>query len=214
MLSTLFKYNEFGVNDVQMAGKSLMAYSVGLLGFILVKILVPGFSSRKDMKTPVRFGIYAMIANMVFNFILFYPMGHVGLALATSLGAFFNASLLLKRLLKEKFYQPHQGWSGYLLRLVLANSVMAIGLYYFVDKTQWYDWQALDKIIHLAMAIILAALVYAIVLLLVGLRPHHLSSKIVEMVSLVNNKKVRKKSKKLNKRQLLKQQRSRGRKKH
>lgn len=216
MLSTLFKYNEFGINDVQMAGKSLMAYSVGLLGFILVKILVPGFSSRQDMKTPVRFGIYAMIANMVFNFILFYPLGHVGLALATSLGAFFNASLLLKRLLKEKFYQPHQGWSGYLLRLVLANSVMAIGLYYFVDKTLWYDWQALDKIIYLAMAIILAALVYAIVLLLVGLRPHHLSSKIVESVSLVNDKvrKKPKKPKKLNKRQLLKQQRSRGRKKH
>jgi len=212
MLSTLFKYNEFGINDVQMAGKSLMAYSVGLLGFILVKILVPGFSSRKDMKTPVRFGIYAMIANMIFNLILFYPLAHVGLALATSLGAFFNASLLLKRLLKEKFYQPHQGWGGYLLKLIVANGVMGIGLYYFVDKTQWYDWQALDKIIHLAMAIILAALVYAIVLLLVGLRPHHLSPKLVEIVPLVNNKKVRKKSKKLNKRQLLKQQRCRGRK--
>jgi len=213
MLSTLFKYNEFGISDVQMAGKSLMAYSVGLLGFILVKILVPGFSSRKDMKTPVRFGIYAMIANMVFNFILFYPMGHVGLALATSLGAFFNASLLLKRLLKEKFYQPHLGWSGYLLKLMLANGVMGAGLYYFVDKTQWYDWQALDKIIHLAMAIILAALVYAIVLLLVGLRPHHLSAKMIDIIPLVN-KKMRKKPKKLNKRQLLKQQRSRGRKKH
>ena len=212
MLSTLFKYNEFGVNDVQMAGKSLMAYSVGLLGFILVKILVPGFSSRKDMKTPVRFGIYAMIANMIFNFILFYPMGHVGLALATSLGAFFNASLLLKRLLKEKFYQPLQGWGGYLLKLILANGVMGVGLYYFVDKTQWYDWQALDKIIHLAIAIILAALVYAIVLLLVGLRLDHLSPNLVEIVPLAHNKKVRKKSKKLNKRQLLKRQRSRGRK--
>jgi putative peptidoglycan lipid II flippase len=213
MLATLFKYNEFGIEDVQMAGKSLKAYSVGLLGFILVKILVPGFSSRKDMKTPVRFGIFAMIANMVFNLILFYPLGHVGLALATSLGAFFNASLLLTRLLNEKIYQPARGWLGYLLKLIVANGAMAGGLYYFVDITQWYDWTAVDKIIHLAMVIILAALAYGVILVLIGFRIRHLSPQIEAFVTTLIRKKFKKPLHKLNKRQLLKQKRRRGRKK-
>ncbi len=213
LLSTLFKYDEFAIKDVQMAGKSLMAYSVGLLGFILVKILVPGFTSRKNMKTPVRFGIYAMVANMVFNLILFYPFAHAGLALATSLGAFFNAGLLLKRLLKEKFYQPLHGWVSYLSKLIIANVIMGLGLYYFVDTTQWYYWEAFDKITHLAITIILAALVYTVVLLLIGFRPRHLSPPIANL-STVIIKKIRKKPKKFNKRQLLKQQRHRGRKQH
>jgi putative peptidoglycan lipid II flippase len=64
-----------------------MAYALGLLGFILVKVLVPGFTSRKDMKTPVRFGIYAVVANMILNLVLVFPLAHAGLALATSLAA-------------------------------------------------------------------------------------------------------------------------------
>jgi len=211
MLSTLFQYNEFSINDVQHAGSSLMAYSVGLLGFILVKILVPAFSSRKDTKTPVRFGIYAMIANMVFNLVLVFPFAHVGLALATSLGAFFNASLLLKCLLKEKVYQPARGWWGYLSRISLANLGMGLGLYYFVDKTLWYQWEAFDKITHLAMAIILAALVYAIILLALGFRPAHLSP-IIDISPKVIKKSASKKRKKPNKRQQLKKHRNRGRK--
>ena len=95
MVSTLFQYHEVSAHDVHMAGRSLMAYALGLLGFILVKVLVPGFTSRKDMKTPVRFGIYAMVSNMFLNIILVFPLAHAGLALATSLGAFFNALFLL-----------------------------------------------------------------------------------------------------------------------
>jgi putative peptidoglycan lipid II flippase len=211
LLSTLFQYDEFAIEDVQMAGQSLMAYSVGLLGFILVKILVPGFTSRKDMKTPVRFGIYAMVANMGFNLILFYPLAHAGLALATSLGAFFNASLLLKRLLKAKFYQPTRGWGRYLCRLMLANSAMGGTLYYFVDKTQWYDEQAFNRIIYLAIAIISAMFIYAIILLLVGFRPRQLLAISDEIVI---NTVYKSRKKKLSKRKLLKQQRHRGRKQH
>ena len=173
MLSTLFQYNEFSRNDVIMAGRSLMAYSLGLLGFILVKILVPGFTSRKDMKTPVRFGIYAMIANMFMNVAFVFPLAHAGLALATSLGAFFNASLLLKRLLKEKVYQPSKGWRLFILRIILASEVMAVLLHKYVDTEQWNQWPATDRIMNLGMWIGIAATVYFVVLFLSGLRPKH-----------------------------------------
>jgi len=61
MLSTLFQYNEISLRDVNYAGMSLKAYSIGLLGFILIKVLAPGFILRQDMKTPVRYGVYARI---------------------------------------------------------------------------------------------------------------------------------------------------------
>ncbi len=177
MLSTLFQYDQFSRTDVVMAGKSLMAYALGLLGFILVKILVPGFSSRKDMKTPVRFGIYAMCANMLLNLALVFPLAHAGLALATSLGAFFNASLLFRRLLKEKVYKPAPGWRLFFLRVVLANSAMAAVLFHFVNTSWWFDWGAEQRAFQLLMWIAIAAAVYFIVLLLSGLRPRHLSGR-------------------------------------
>ena len=85
MLSTLFQYNEFSVGDVHNAGMSLRAHSIGLLGYILIKVLVPCFTSRQDMKTPVRYGMYAMIASLIVNVVLVFPLAHAGLALATSL---------------------------------------------------------------------------------------------------------------------------------
>ncbi len=175
MLSTLFQYNAFGWNDVLSAGLSLRAYAIGLLGFILVKILVPGFTARKDTKTPVRFGIYSMCANMMLNLIFFFPLAHAGLALATSLSAFFNALLLLKRLLKEKVYRPGKHWRIFLLRLILANEIMALLLYHFVHSPLWSDWPASERILQLVIWIGLGAVLYFIALFSAGFRLRHLS---------------------------------------
>ncbi|MDT8424421.1 MAG: murein biosynthesis integral membrane protein MurJ [Methyloprofundus sp.] len=176
MVSTLFQYNEFGAHDVIMAGRSLMAYSLGLLGFILVKVLVPGFTSRKDMKTPVRFGIYAMVANMALNLILVFPLAHAGLALATSLGAFLNASLLLFALLKSGVYLPSRDWRIYILRIILATASMTALLYHGVDIHLWLTWGLKERALNLAMWVGFGGALYALVLLLSGLRLRHLSA--------------------------------------
>ena len=102
LLATLFQYNEFGAADVYFAGLSLRAYSIGLLGYIVAKVLMPGFTSRQDVKTPLRYGIYAVLVSLVLNAAFVFPLAHAGLALATSLGAFVNAALLYKRLLRDK----------------------------------------------------------------------------------------------------------------
>ncbi|MCF6251484.1 MAG: murein biosynthesis integral membrane protein MurJ [Methylococcaceae bacterium] len=177
MLSTLFQYEEFSSSDVLLAGQSLMAYSVGLLGFILVKILVPGFTSRKDMKTPVRFGVYAMFANMGLNIALVFPLAHAGLALATSLGAFFNASLLLSKLLKDNIYKPGKSWANFMIKVIFANEIMAFFLYFCVDSNQWSEWTALDRSLNLVLWVALGGLIYAISLLIVGIRPGNLLNK-------------------------------------
>ncbi len=94
LLITLFHYGAMTDTDIQMAAMSLRAYAFGLVAFMLIKVLAPGFFARQDTKTPVKVGIIAMIANMVFNLILIWPLAHAGLALATALSAFLNAGLL------------------------------------------------------------------------------------------------------------------------
>ena len=175
MLSTLFQYNEFSVRDVHYAGMSLRAYSIGLLGYILIKVLVPGFTSRQDMKTPVRYGMYAMIVSLVLNVALVFPLAHAGLALATSLGAFFNAALLLKKLLLENVYQPARGWRLFFIRVLLASVAMAAALYCLVDASWWNQWSSGERVINLLKWIVIGFAIYTATLVLTGLRLRHLS---------------------------------------
>jgi len=176
MLSTLFQYNEFSISDVHFAGLSLKAYSVGLLGFILIKVLVPGFTSRGDMKTPVRYGIYAMLVSLGLNVVLVFPLAHAGLALATSLGAFFNAALLLIKLRRTNVYQPASGWWLFFARVALAAAAMSAVLHYLVDPAWWNDWSSSVRVLNLGKWIGIGLAIYAAVLLLTGLRLKHLSS--------------------------------------
>ena len=175
MLSTLFQYNEFSWNDVYYAGLSLKAYAVGLLGYLLIKVLVPGFTARQDMKTPVRYGFYAMLVSLGLDVVLVFPLAHAGLALATSLGAFFNAALLLYQLLKKNIYRPVKGWWVFSLRVLLASAAMSIVLYYFVDANWWNQWHSVDRVINLFKWILIGLLTYTATLVLTGLKLRDLS---------------------------------------
>ena len=173
-LSTLFQYDEFTANDVHLAGLSLKAYTVGLLGYLLIKILVPGFSSRLDLKTPVRYGLYSMFISLALN-VLAIPFAHAGLALATSLGALINAGILLKKLLCDKVYRPGSGWFAFLLRVGIASSVMAITLFYYLEISRWQSWGGLDRTFNLVKLILTGCAVYGFSLLFLGLRFRHLT---------------------------------------
>jgi putative peptidoglycan lipid II flippase len=175
ILSTLFQYEEFSEDDVLMTAWSLKAYSLGLLAFMLVKVLVPGFTSRQDMKTPVRFGIYAMVTNMTLNVMLVFQLAHAGLALATSLAAVLNSMLLLRKLLADGVFVPRPGWLAFAGRVVVANLVMGTLLYLYVNPAAWFAWSMTDRTLNLLLWIALGVLTYVAVLFLSGLRPSHLS---------------------------------------
>jgi len=179
MISTLFQYDRFSSHDAEMASRSLMTYSIGLIGFIAIKVLVPGFSSRQDLRTPVRYGLYAVIANLALNLALIFQLapigwGHAGLALATALAALFNAGLLLAKLLKERIYKPEPGWPMFLLRVALASGVMAPLLVYASNAYPWQNWPPTDRISHLALWILLGFATYLSCLTLTGLRARHM----------------------------------------
>ena len=182
MLTTLFQYGAFQGEDVRMAALSLMAYGIGLLGFMLVKVLAPGFYARQDTRTPVRFGVYSMVANMGMNLLFVVPMAmtgapgpHAGLALATSLAAFVNAGLLFRHLRREGVFVAQPGWLRFSLRLLLANGAMGLLLWWGRGTTvQWFEWGLSERALHLGGLILIAALVYFLLLLLLGVRPRML----------------------------------------
>ncbi|GAA0231744.1 MAG: murein biosynthesis integral membrane protein MurJ [Methylophaga sp.] len=161
LLMTLFQYGEFTVMDSHKASLSLMAYGLGLLPFIFIKVLAPGYYARQDTKTPVKIGIIAMISNMALNVVLMIYLDHVGLALATALSAMLNAGLLYHGLRKRSVYTPNSGWGKFSLKLLIANS----GLFVFLlllnpQHNEWVIWDAWQRAGHLFGLIVGAAVTY------------------------------------------------------
>jgi putative peptidoglycan lipid II flippase len=125
------------------------------------------------MKTPVRYGVYAMLASMLLNVVLVFPLAHAGLALATSLGAFINAGLLLHKLFKDRIYQPASGWWLFSTRIMMATVCMSLLLYFLVDASLWNHWKFADRAFNLLKAIIAGSGIYLLVLMLTGLKIQH-----------------------------------------
>ncbi|MCB1734051.1 MAG: murein biosynthesis integral membrane protein MurJ [Gammaproteobacteria bacterium] len=172
MLSTLFQHGDFDAHAVSMARLSLMAYGVGLVGFMLIKVLAPGFYSRQDTKTPVRIGMIAMGTNMVFNLILVWPLAHAGLALATTFSAFLNAGLLYRGLRRSGHFTLQPGWTGFLLRVTVAISLMGALLVWLAGDLQtWFDAHGWDRALRLIGIIVAGATTYGMALLAMGMRP-------------------------------------------
>jgi putative peptidoglycan lipid II flippase len=171
LLITLFFYGAFDALAVEMAGLSLMAYAFGLLGFILVKILAPAFYSRKDMKTPVKVAIVALVVNMILNLIFIIPFAHVGLAAATSISAFVNAGLLYWYLRKQQVFSPLSGWLKLFLQVGLATLVFVVFLLFITpDVEQWLAFDAWLRVGWLFALVIGAMIVYLGLLFSFGLR--------------------------------------------
>lgn len=182
ILSTLFQYGEFNTHDSYMSSLSLMAYSLGLPAFILIKVLAPAFYSRQDTKTPMKIAVKAMIANMFLNILFVVPMvfynyeaPHVGLALATSASAYMNAALLFYALKRQRIYQPQKGWLAFSLQLVLGNGLLAGFIIFWTPALSiWSDWTLQQRVLNLGIIICLAGLIYLTSMLIAGLRPAQL----------------------------------------
>ncbi len=175
MISTLFQYKEFSLQDVHNSALSLRAYAIGLIGYIAIRVLVSGFTSRQDIKTPMIYGLWSMGLSLVLDVLLVFSLAHAGLALATSFGALFNALMLLVKLYKDKIYCPVSGWVGFFVRVFLASIAMFVALYYSVDVDWWQQWQSTERVIQLLKWIVIGLLIYSVTLILTGLRWHHLS---------------------------------------
>src|SRR5471030_328710 len=122
---SLFQYGKRSEEHTSELQRALIAYSVGLLGIIVIKVLAPGFYAQQNIRTPVKIAIFTLIVTQLFNLVLIGPLAHAGLALAISVGACINASLLFYQLRKQQMYQPQPGWGKFGLKLVIAVLVMS-----------------------------------------------------------------------------------------
>ncbi|MGR8919503.1 MAG: murein biosynthesis integral membrane protein MurJ [Gammaproteobacteria bacterium] len=178
IITTLFAYGEFGARDVGMATRSLVAYSGGLMGFILIKVLAPGYFARQDTRTPVRVGVIAMLANAVLNLLLIVPLAHAGLALATTLSAALNAALLWRGLRRDGVYRPGGGWAGFLARVVLATAIMCAALAWWVEPAGiWLAAGVAARAVDLLFAVAGGAAIYFLALGVFGLRPRDMAAR-------------------------------------
>lgn len=175
LIAALFHYGAMTERDVFQAAAALRAYAVGVLTFMLIKVLAPGFFARQDMKTPVKIAMICMGANMAFNLILIWPLAHVGLALATSMSALLNAGLLWWGLRKAGIYQAQPGWPMFVLRLVLACAAMAgIVLWLAPGVQDWFVWGWQRKAVEMTILVVAGIAAYLVTLILAGLRIRHL----------------------------------------
>ncbi len=171
LVTTLFHYGEFGAADVLATRKAVIAYSVGLIGLIMVKVLAPGFYARQDIRTPVRIALVTLAVTQVLNFILVWPLQHAGLALAIGLGACLNAALLLRGLRRRNIYTPQPGWPGFLLKLAIAVYAMAVVLWLASGSAdEWLTASAGSRIARLAWVVLAGAATYFAALWLLGFR--------------------------------------------
>ena len=138
LVTTLFHYGAFAERDVWMTRNALMAYSIGLLGLIMVKVLAPGFYARQNIATPVRIAIFTLFATQLMNAALIVPLAHAGLALAISLGACMNAGLLYRGLRDRGVYRPEPGWGSFIARVLVAVAIMSCLLWFGSGPAAWW----------------------------------------------------------------------------
>ncbi len=171
VMATLFKSGAFTANDVLMSSRSLIAFSIGLPSFMLVKVLASGFYSKQNVRTPVKIAVISLVANVVFDIILIFPLAHSGLALACAIASIINASLLFYYLRHSKVYVPLPGWKQYFTRLFIANAAFSLVLLLFMPSIdQWIAWSRMWRVVELGAWIGVSVLIYIASLWVSGLR--------------------------------------------
>ena len=178
IIISFFQYGSFSLDDTLMSSLSLVAYSLGLPAFILMKVLLTGFFSRQDTKTPVKYGVIAVLFNIVMNVsVVIYYMkhpfegAHALLALATSLSAWIQVALLYLNLKKNKFIDD-----GIFLNQSTYKSTISCFIMLFILSIALYDvntWNQASYYIRGAMLLMyigLGSLVYFSLMYISGYR--------------------------------------------
>ena len=171
LIATLFHHGAFTDVDVLKTRDALVAYSFGLLGLILVKVLAPGFYARQNVRTPVKIALLTLFVTQALNLALIGWLKHAGLALSIGLAACVNAGLLYRGLRRHGIYAPQPGWLAFSLKLALALSIMGCALWFASgNPSQWLQWNTSIRMLRLTLIVIFGAGIYFATLWLIGFR--------------------------------------------
>ena len=171
LIATLFHHGAFTGDDVLRTREALVAYSIGLVGLILVKVLAPGFYARQNIRTPVQIALISLVATQAMNLAFVSWLQHAGLALSIGLAACLNAALLYRGLRRHDVYHPQPGWGRFAAKLAIALAVMGGGLWFGAGAdTDWLHWGLTERLARLTALTTLGAAVYFATLWALGFR--------------------------------------------
>jgi putative peptidoglycan lipid II flippase len=171
IIMILFMRGEFTQFHVVQVSFALFAYLSGLVSFMFIKVLAPGYYARQDTKTPVKIGIKAMVSNMAFNIMLAPFFGYVGLALATTLSASLNAYWLYQGLKDQNVYQLSNSAKQLIAKVVISSIVMAFVVFYLSPPFDtWLNFTFWEQIFQLFICIVSGVFCYFISVVLLGVR--------------------------------------------
>jgi putative peptidoglycan lipid II flippase len=171
LIATLFYHGEFSANDVWMTRNALVAYSAGLSGMILIKVLAPGFYARQNIKTPVKIALITLVTTQLMNLAFIIPLRHAGLALAIGLGACLNAGLLYYKLRSHQIYQPQPGWRIFMVKILAALVTMGVVLWFMSGSdASWLTIPTIERAARLTGVVAMGATSYFAMLWLLGFR--------------------------------------------
>ena len=128
VVNILFQHGKFGALETTMTARAIVAYSIGLPVYVLVKALTPNFFARGDTKTPVKYSIIVFICNMVFSILLMKPFGHVGVAFATTLAAFVSFYQYKRGLKKRGYWKFSRALNVKIFKIIFVSAIMAVAL--------------------------------------------------------------------------------------
>jgi putative peptidoglycan lipid II flippase len=172
IVTTLFCHGDlFGRHEALMTRQALIAYAVGLIGLILVKVLAPGFYARQNVRTPVKVALWTLAATQLLNVALVPWLDHAGLALSISLGACFNAGWLWILISRSGGWRPEPGWGAFLFKLAVALYMMGGAIWFTMGKeASWFEIAAGARAAKLACVILAGSAAYFAALGIMGFR--------------------------------------------
>ncbi len=167
IISLLFERGDFSAEDSVQTGRALAAFAIGLPGYVLIKVLQPGYFARENTKSPMWMAGITVLVNIVVSLLLFPFFGHVGIAIATSISAWVNVVLLWLGL-KGFVSLGKENWKR-LIGMVVASLVMAVGLV-LAKKLMggWLESGFFKKLIATGVLIGFGMTLYAIGVLKLG----------------------------------------------
>jgi putative peptidoglycan lipid II flippase len=173
IMRALFMRGAFTAADAHAAALTLMAYTIGLIPFILIRSVVAPFLARGDTATPVKAALIGTAVNIVCKVALMFPLAQVGLALATSIGAWLNFILVLYFAARARLIAPDADLKTTLLKLAAAAISLALVLALAAPfvTAMLSSWSRFRDESALAILIVIGAAVYGgLVVALLGRR--------------------------------------------
>ncbi|WP_343128407.1 murein biosynthesis integral membrane protein MurJ [Buchnera aphidicola (Kurisakia onigurumii)] len=169
IIVSLFQYGYFNYFDSIMTSKALSAYSIGLMAFILIKIVSPAFYSRQNLKIPINSYIISIILTQCMNFLLVVKYRHVGLIFSSVIGSWIHFVILIYYLFKKKFFIPCNKWKKFFYRILISSISMIFFLILFLKLINvWNEGSNIFRITRLFIILFISIFIYTMTLFFLG----------------------------------------------